>query len=114
MRGIRSDGFAQGLRIRSISRADTSAMRSTDEMRVGVQLESKRGSRSRKVLIYLTTVAAAVAIYGLIRHVGNGLIAPTPVVGKAVSGTASAAQGNLFVHVLLALLVIILAARLLG
>ena len=60
-------------------------------------------------------VIAAVAIFLWIRSLGAGLVAPAPAVGPSLSTQASGGPPlNIFLHVLLALAVVIAAARAVG
>jgi len=70
--------------------------------------------RSRSALIYASSIGASIGIFFLIRHFGHSLVvtaAPGPQ--GPVRPTASEAPGILL-HVLLALVVILVAARILG
>src|SRR5215831_18383818 len=59
-------------------------------------------------------IAATVAAYWLIRMRGNRLVAPEPVGGATFGGGHAFGQVNVLIHILLALLVVIIAARALG
>lgn len=69
-------------------------------------------SRPRTVLGYALMLGATAVLYLVVRHLGEGLTAPLgEAVGAAPAGPEPAAG---FAHVLLALVVIIAAARVLG
>jgi Kef-type K+ transport system membrane component KefB len=65
-------------------------------------------------VVYLLTIVAAVAIFFAVRSAGSGLVAPAPAHGAAVAAAAASAKGDVLLHVLLALIVVIVAARLCG
>ena len=70
--------------------------------------------RSTSILAYAALIVAAVGIFGLIRSAGKSLVAPVPA-GSSQFGSASPQQGaGILMHVLLALVVIILSARIVG
>lgn len=62
---------------------------------------------------YLLMFGAAVGIFFLIRSVGSTLVAPAPAASTAIS-RAAPAQSNVLLHILIALVVIIVAARACG
>ncbi len=69
----------------------------------------------RTVLFYIAIVGGSIALFFWIRTLGTGLHAPAAVQDQALFGTpASAAQSHALLHVLLALPVVIVAARCLG
>jgi Kef-type K+ transport system membrane component KefB len=69
----------------------------------------------RVTLGYGALIAAALGILGWIRSVGSGLVAPAPASGADLFGAAPEAQRvDVLLHLLLALAVVILAARLVG
>ncbi|HET6281844.1 MAG TPA: cation:proton antiporter [Polyangia bacterium] len=66
------------------------------------------------VMLYVLLIAAAIAGFYLFRHLGRDLVAPAPA-GSEVFGTGDPKlKFDVLVHVLLALAVIIVTARLLG
>ncbi len=68
----------------------------------------------RAAIAYLAMLGGAVGLFIAIRHVGNGLTAPAPLVpAKAGPGSYSGSSETLL-HLLLALLVVLVLARLLG
>jgi len=68
----------------------------------------------RSVALYALLIGTAIAGFYLVRHLGHDLVAPAPSEGQ-VFGTGDAnLKFDLLVHVLLALAVIIVTARLLG
>lgn len=69
--------------------------------------------RARSVLLYAGLIAGAVAVFQLIRSEGRSLTAAAP--GAVLFGSAAPRQGSgVLMHVLLALVAIIIAARALG
>jgi Kef-type K+ transport system membrane component KefB len=69
----------------------------------------------RVTLGYGLLIAIALGIFAWIRSVGAGLIAPSPAKGAEVFGAAPEAQRvDVLLHLLLALAVVIVAARLVG
>ncbi|MET0341656.1 MAG: cation:proton antiporter [Polyangiales bacterium] len=70
-------------------------------------------ARSRTALVYGAMIAFAAAAFWLIHRFGAQLEAPPPVATRT-QGAAPAASSEVLLHVLLALLVIVLAARGLG
>src|SRR5262245_22399214 len=71
------------------------------------------GHRGRTALGYLAMLAAAVGVFLLIRSYGMDLTAPASEPGHAVA-SAPRASTDALMHVLLALIVVIVAARGLG
>ena len=66
---------------------------------------------SRMSLMYAALIVGAVGIFMFIRHIGRNSVAP---IGNGQFGRISNAPSDALAHVLLALIVIILSARLLG
>src|SRR4051812_43146099 len=66
------------------------------------------------VVLYALLIGTAIAGFYLVRHLGRDLVAPLPA-GSEVFGTGDAKlKFDVLLHVLLALAVIILTARVLG
>jgi Kef-type K+ transport system membrane component KefB len=77
-------------------------------------LKNVAKNRSRNWLLYGALLVGVAAAYLFIRAYGNTLSAPTPPLTRTIPGKLSAVHVNDFVHVLLALALIIASARLLG
>ncbi len=73
-----------------------------------------RSHRGRTLLGYLAMVAAAVGAFLLIRSYGLGLQAPDPGPASAFAAKTPKSSSDALMHVLVALIVVILAARALG
>jgi Kef-type K+ transport system membrane component KefB len=70
---------------------------------------------TRTVIGYAAVLAVGIAVFYLIKSVGTQLIAPSPTPDQVLFGQASSlAQFETLLHVLLALVVIIIAARTVG
>ena len=70
--------------------------------------------RTKTALAYGAMIAAAVAVFGLIRHAGQDLVAPdAPTLAAPRVGMSNAA-GDALLHILLALVVVIVLARIVG
>jgi Kef-type K+ transport system membrane component KefB len=59
-------------------------------------------------------IAAAIAVFGLVCHLGADLAAPSAAASTAAAGAARGARPDLLARLLLALLAVVLAARALG
>jgi len=70
--------------------------------------------KSRVILFYATSLLAAVGVFLLIRSAGLRFFAPQATHPPAIDKTPSAEMPSVLLHVLLALLVIVIAARVLG
>jgi Kef-type K+ transport system membrane component KefB len=70
------------------------------------------GSSKLRTVVYLAMLAAAVGLFFLVRALGEGLSAPAAT--EAVTKAAAPAGSGSLMHVLLALVVIIVAARVMG
>jgi Kef-type K+ transport system membrane component KefB len=73
-----------------------------------------RGFFSRETFVYCALLIGVVAVYLAIRAYGNTLRAPSPLVGQTFGNTLSQVHVNDFLHVLLALALVIASARILG
>ena len=72
------------------------------------------GNRLKTFAFYTLAVAAAVVVFFLVRHKGEALQAPAGGALAAPTAAVAGKSGEILVHVLLALLVIIALARLVG
>jgi K+:H+ antiporter len=72
------------------------------------------GPRHRAIIGYAAMIVAAVALFLAIRHAGAGLIAPAPPGGVPSPRVAATGHIDTLLHVLIALAVIIMTARVLG
>jgi len=70
--------------------------------------------KSRVILFYATSLLAAVGVFLLIRSAGLRFFAPQATHPPAIDKTPPAEMPSVLLHVLLALLVIVIAARVLG
>jgi hypothetical protein len=70
--------------------------------------------RTRIILIYAATLAASAGIFWWIRRLGSSLVALGEPHARASAQPAPLQTGNIWMHVLLALVVILVVARLLG
>jgi Kef-type K+ transport system membrane component KefB len=68
---------------------------------------------SRIILVYASSVAAGIGIFLLIRHLGNPLVALGEPQARG-SAEAVPSASNIWMHVLLALVVVLVAARVVG
>lgn len=74
-----------------------------------------RGARwARAVLGYAAMIAVAIVSFLALARRGASLVAPAPAGGKPFGSALAGAHVDVLLHVLLALLVILIAARLLG
>ncbi len=79
------------------------------------ELRPSAGSIARTAAAYLAMLAAAVALFSWIQHAGGRLTAPPPTHAEGVFGSGrDPAHVNHLLHVLLALVVIVVAARTVG
>jgi Kef-type K+ transport system membrane component KefB len=74
----------------------------------------RRSKVARKTALYLASIAACVAIYLFIRHIGLGLVAPAGVSAASSATSLDGPHGDSLGRTLLALLLITLVARLFG
>ncbi len=72
-----------------------------------------RGGTFARLLGYPVMIGGAVGLFLLVRSAGSTLIAPAPAF-VAATGNTTSATGDVLLHVLLALVVVILAARACG
>lgn len=66
------------------------------------------------VALYALLIGTAIAGFYLVRHLGRDLVAPAPGEGDVFGSGDAKLKFDVLVHVLLAIAVIILTARLLG
>jgi Kef-type K+ transport system membrane component KefB len=69
---------------------------------------------SRIVLVYASSIAASIGIFLLIRHLGNPLVALGEPQVRASAQAVPSDASNIWMHVLLALVVVLVAARVVG
>jgi Kef-type K+ transport system membrane component KefB len=69
---------------------------------------------SRIILVYASTIAAAIGIFLLIRRLGRPLVALGEPQARASTQVVPSEAGNIWMHVLLALVVILIVARAVG
>jgi Kef-type K+ transport system membrane component KefB len=69
---------------------------------------------SRIILVYASTIAAAIGIFLLIRRLGSPLVALGEPQARASTQGVPSEAGNIWMHVLLALVVILIVARAVG
>lgn len=70
--------------------------------------------RSRLILVYAASLAAAACIFLLIRRLGSSLVALGEPQAHAAAQAAPSDTGNVWMHVVLALVVVLVVARALG
>jgi Kef-type K+ transport system membrane component KefB len=69
---------------------------------------------SRIILVYASSIAAGIGIFLLIRHLGYPLVALGEQQAPASAQAVPSEAGNIWMHVLLALVVVLVAARVVG
>lgn len=75
--------------------------------------EATKGRAFATVLAYAIMIGGAIALFLLVRSAGSTLDAPAPAL-PAMATSAPSAKADVLLHVLLALVVVIIAARACG
>jgi Kef-type K+ transport system membrane component KefB len=75
--------------------------------------DGSRGGKFASLLGYPVMIGGAVGLFLLVRSAGSTLVAPAPAVAVAAAN-ATSAKADVLLHVLLALVVVIIAARACG
>lgn len=78
-----------------------------------MRFDRARGRPATSVLGYALMIGGGAGLFLLVRSAGSTLVAPAPVAARAASG-ATPAGSEVLLHVLLALVVVIIAARVCG